>query len=283
MKRRVWLQAIVVAAAAAVSMFAAPAAPATTYSVEAEKELEWNGQRLVANYLVSGKARVETPPWVPCGGQPYPGMELRWGMYESSIGPLARAEYHDPSGNFPTIFCPRPPMIWEGATGGGDVKPIPKELSLAFGYQGTHCDRNPDADHISAYRLKLQRGSIPATPGTAAVEEVTFSKQIYEAASPAWLVRSYDSYCLVENSELAVPNEECAAIFDPGLCAKNYLEYREALQSFQVTLLATPSRRCPHAREVRNRTRSQLSRDPSPQLRRFYRKTALPRYIGECR
>lgn len=265
-----------------VSLLGATAASGATFSIEATRALEWNGQRLVATYLVTGKARVETAPWVPCEGRSLPGTQMRWGMEESPIGPIAWAEFFDPSGTFPTIRCPRPPIITEYPAG-ADAKSIPQSISLAFGYKGAQCARKPEADNISAFSLKPRSGSTPATPGTGAAEEVTFSKRIYEAASPTWLVRSYGSYCLIEDDAVELPNQECAEFFDPDLCATEYADVREVLQSFPVTLLSAPTRRCPHAREVRNRTRSRLRRDPSPQLRRFYRKTALPRYIGECR
>lgn len=261
----------------------AATASAATFSIEGTRTLEWDGKRLTSNYLVKGSARAETKPWHPCEGREFPGAELRWGWVEGGDGvQIAWAELRDPSGTHPSIWCPRPPVFTEYASG-DDVEYLSGDLGLAFGYDGTDCVRRPEAERIHTFPLRERSVITPASPGTAAVQEVTFSKRIREAAWPNWLAYSYSSYCLFENDGFEYPNPECARYFDSDLCATEYEKTREGIQSFQVEFVPTPTPHCQQARSARDRVRSRLRKDPAPKLRRFLLQTAQPRFLGECR
>lgn len=251
------------------------------FEIEATRTLVWERPQLIVDFEVKGRARVETAPWIPCGGTP-PGL---------SIVPMTRfLPYADPSqlvladseGHFVSI-CNRAPEISETpASWLGDVSALPTALHLRLG-ELTSCKGFPEEG--SRMDLKVSDSRAVATPGSPAIQEVVFSGG-RKMSTHSW--SDLRTFCLVEPEEFSAPNRECAEFFDPDLCAKEYGTSEETLQMFHVRLVKTRTPACPAARAQKRRTERELRRTHPKSGRRYamllghYRGRVLRRFKGEC-
>lgn len=252
------------------------------FEIEATRTLSWENRQLKVELDVEGGARVETPPWNPCADRP-PG---------TSVVPMTTfLPYSDPNqlvlidaaGKFLRI-CERAPEVAEFPIGiEGDVAALPTNLHLSLGSKWVGCKRYPEEG--DSVRLRVSDQRTPATPGTAASQEVSFAAS-EEMSAYAW--NELRSFCLVESEGVSGPNRDCAEYFAPDLCATEYGTLEETVQMFDVRLVKTRTAACPKARAQKRQTERELRRlyreggRPYAMLLSRYRSRVLPRYKGEC-
>lgn len=252
------------------------------FEIDATRTLSWEHRQLMVELDVEGQARVETVPWNPCGGVP-PGMSI---VPRSTISPYGEPNelvIVDSAGKFVRL-CDRAPEVSDDPYDWlGDVAALPTRLHLSFGSKWVGCKRSPEEGDKVALRTSDQR--TPATPGSAATQEVTFLAS-EEMSAYSW--GELRSFCLVESEGYSAPNRDCAEYFSPDLCAKEYGTVEETLQTFEVRLVKTKTAACPAARAQKRRAELELRRAYGKEGPRYakllshYRSRVLPRYKGEC-
>lgn len=252
------------------------------FEIEATRTLSWEHRQLKVELNVEGKARVETAHWNPCGGVP-PGMSIVPGSTFGPWGDPNQLVVVDSAGKFVRLCDRAPEVSGDPYLWLGDVAALPTNLHLSLGSKWVGCKRYPEEGDSVGLRISDQR--TPATPGTPAIQEVSFSAS-EEMSAYAW--NELRSFCLVESEGVSGPNRECAEYFAPDLCATEYGTVEETLQMFNVRLIKTRTTACPKARAQKRRTERELRRlrraggRPYAMLLSRYRSRVLPRYKGEC-